>query len=88
MSNNAGPGNAGLLIALGFLLLLSLANSYYIYSLEGEISALKEEVRELSGPLGLSVYSQSDPPRGSITMAQKSIPIVAVSDDEIGSWAR
>lgn len=84
MSSNAGPGNAGLLIALGFLLLLSLANSYYIYSLEGEISALKEEVRELSGPLGLSVYSQSDPPRGSITMAQKSIPIVAVSDDEIG----
>ena len=74
----------GLWIAVGILLLLSMANSYHIYRLGGELSALKEELRELSSPLGMSVYSQSDPPGGSITIAQKSIPIVAVSNEETG----
>jgi len=76
--------NTGLLIAGGFLLLLSLANSYYIYNLNEELSDLKDEVRELSRPLGLSTYSQSDLAGASITISQKSIPIVAVSNDEMG----
>ncbi len=76
--------NAGCLIALGFILLLSLANSYYIYSLNEEVSDLRDDLRELSSPLGLSVSSQSDLPGASITIAQKSIPIVAVSSEEMG----
>ena len=75
-------------IAIGILLLLSLANSYYIYSLNEGLSTLKDEVRELSSPLRLSVRSQSDPPGGSITIAQKSMPIVAVTDDEMGVMGR
>lgn len=76
--------NTGLMIAGGLILMLSLANSYCIYSLNEQLSDLKDEVRELSSPLGLSVFSQGDMPGTSITIAQKSIPIVAVSNEETG----
>lgn len=49
---------------------------------------MNEEVRELSSPLGLSVPSQSNLPGASITIAQKSIPIVAATDDEIRVMGR
>lgn len=38
----------GLWITSSILLILVLANSYYIYSLNGQVSALRDEIGELS----------------------------------------
>ena len=70
----------GLWITSSILLILVLANSYYIYSLNGQVSALRDEIGELSGSAESSLSAQAH--SSSIIIAERSIPIVAVLNDE------
>jgi hypothetical protein len=65
-------------------LVLVLANSYYLYNLNGQIAILKDELREISGPVASSFPEQNELKRSSFSIAEKSIPIVAVAGDELG----
>jgi len=72
----------GLWITSSILLILVVANSYYIYSLNGQVSALRDEIGELSGSAESSLSAQAH--SSSIIIAERSIPIVAVLNDETG----
>lgn len=74
----------GLWIAVGILMLLSAANSYFIYSLNGQVDLISQEVRVLTSPSEYSATGGNDVMESSITIAQRTIPIVAVSNEETG----
>ncbi len=76
--------NRGLWIISIILLVLVLVNSYLIYNLNGQTSILRDEIREISGPVVSSVSDRNELQRSSFSITEKSIPIVAVSDDELG----
>ena len=71
-------------IAISILLVLVLVNSYYLNNLFGQIAILRGEIREISGPVAASVSEQNELKRSSFSIAEKSIPIVAVAGDELG----
>jgi predicted S18 family serine protease len=77
--------NRGLWVFSSILLVLLLVNSYYIYNLNEQVSSLKGTIKDISGPELVSVLNESQNPVLSVT--QKSIPIVAVSNDESGVMA-
>ncbi len=66
----------------GILLALILMNSYYIYNLNEQISSLEIAIKGMSKPELVSV--QNEPQKLGSMVTQKSIPIVAVSNDETG----
>lgn len=74
--------NRGLWIFSGVLLVLLLVNSYYIYSLSERISSLDDAVKSM--PARDAVSMQGVPRVSDFSIVEKSIPIVAVSNDESG----
>jgi predicted S18 family serine protease len=76
--------NRGLWIVSSILLILLLVNSYYIYDLNRQVSTLRDEIRDISRPIVPSVSGQNELHRSSFSIAEKGIPIVAVSNDESG----
>jgi predicted S18 family serine protease len=82
MSNEKIVGTRLLWIFIGILLILSAINSYYIYNLNDQVSDLKKAVKDLPKAEGSSV--QTEIQGSSFTTTEKDMPIVAVSEDEMG----
>ncbi|MDD1757561.1 MAG: hypothetical protein LUQ22_02360, partial [Methanotrichaceae archaeon] len=82
MSNEKNMGIRLLWIFAGILLILFAINSYYIYNLNDQVSQLKETIKDL--PKTEAPTAQNKVQRSSFTIAEKDMPIVAVSDDEEG----
>ena len=79
---NDNYGIGALWIFTGLLLILFAINSYYIYNLNDQVSQLKEAIKDLPKTEGLFV--QDEVQKSSFTLAEKDMPIVAVSNDEEG----
>jgi predicted S18 family serine protease len=75
----------GLWIFSSVLLVLLLIDSYYIYSLNVQVSSLEDKIGDISRSESVSFLDETREP--SSRMVQKSIPIVAVSSDESGVMA-
>jgi predicted S18 family serine protease len=78
----SGVSNRNLWIFSGLLLILILADSYYIYNLNNQISQLADAVKEVSRTEGFA--AQNEDSKISFTLAEKHLPIVAISSRETG----
>ncbi|MCJ7443065.1 MAG: hypothetical protein MUO26_00790 [Methanotrichaceae archaeon] len=82
MSNGKIVGTRLLWIFIGLILLLLVINSYYIYNLNEQVSQLEQAIKAVPNTGGSPFQDKIQ--RASYTITEKDMPIVAVSDDEIG----
>ncbi|KUK45148.1 MAG: Uncharacterized protein XD72_0552 [Methanothrix harundinacea] len=66
---------------LWLLFVLLLVNSYFIYDLNEQISELS---RDIARPVDLPISDRNGQQNFSFTIAERSIPIVAVAGDDTG----